>query len=192
MANSNSQSTTAIVIVDDDQNNVSFLSELIQTEIAAKIFTASSGHEASQLITKIRNEGVYSIDAIVSDIQMPGMSGHEFLLELVSNGIYAPVIFVSGYQDLTSALKALRLSAFDYFSKPIDVPQFLETLQIAISKGQRLRAMAADFSSLQVENLASKASEEEKKKIAEITEDLLKQWRMSYLLGLRNSKIQSK
>ena len=141
-----------------------------------------------QLAKKIKNEGRFYIDTIVSDIKMPGMSGHEFLMELVSNGIYSPVIFVSGYADVPSALHALRLSALDYMTKPIDPDQLCEAVRISVSKGQRIRDFTKGFSSLQVANLASAASETQKKDLSNVIEDMQKQWRMSYLLGFRNNK----
>ena len=190
MPQSKDSQISAVIIVDDEKENAQYLAELIETELSSKTFIAGSGNEAIQVIAKLRNEGKYFIDTIISDIQMPGISGHEFLLELVSSGVYVPVIFVSGYQDIQSALTALRLSAFDFFSKPIDPTQFIETVKIAISKGQRFRSIGGGFSSLQVENLASSATEAEKTKIAQIADDMLRNWRMTYLLGLRNSRVK--
>lgn len=191
MANS-VDSASAVLVVDDEVESAKLIVDILSESSTTKILTAHNGQEAMDLIKKIQNEGQYYLDTIVSDIKMPGMSGHEFLLELVSIGVYSPVIFVSGYADLDSTLHALRLSAFDYMTKPINPDHLIESVRISVSKGKRIRSITKNFGSLQVANLASSASEEEKKSMSAVIDDMQKQWRMSYLLGLRNSKLGGK
>ena len=179
---------TAILVIDDEVEPAKIMAEILADSSAQKIFVAHSGAEAIQIVENINADGQYDLDAIVSDIKMPGMSGPELLMELVSKGVYAPVIFVSGFGDLPSVLHALRLSAFDFISKPYNAVILIESVQTAISKGQRIRSILAGLDSLSAANIASSASADEKKAMSEMIENAQKQWRMSYLLGLKNSK----
>ena len=67
------------------------------------------------------------VDVIISDLQMPAMSGLEFLKELDKRSSDVPVILVTAYATIASAVEAMRYGAFDYIEKPFGADQ-LESL----------------------------------------------------------------
>lgn len=63
----------------------------------------------------------HEIDVLVSDIRMPGMDGIELLASLRQNNISTEIIFLTGHAEFEYAQKALKLGAYDFFLKPIDL-----------------------------------------------------------------------
>jgi two-component system nitrogen regulation response regulator NtrX len=184
-------SKPAILIVDDARDYAEMIAEVIGESFTRQIYLASDANEALALVTEVHQKGEFAIDAVISDIHMPGMSGHDFLMQLVSHGVYAPVIFVSGLAELNLAIHALRLSAFDYLTKPINPEQLIESARLASGKGHRIREILLALSEIQQHNSGSGASAEEKKAINHLLEEIQKNLRMSYLLGLKNSNVST-
>jgi two-component system C4-dicarboxylate transport response regulator DctD len=180
-------SKPAILIVDDSQDYAEMISAIISETFTRQTFTANDAHSALSIVDDVQTRGEFSIDAVISDIHMPGMSGHDFLKQLVSKGVYAPVIFVSGLSEVNLAIQAIRLSAFDYLTKPIKPEQLTEATRLATLKGQRLQEIACCLEELHQKNNASAATLSQKNEINHLIDEVQKNWRMAYLLGLKNS-----
>ncbi len=75
--------------------------------------------------------------AILSDIRMPGMSGLEFMEKLKADYPRLPVIIMTAYSDLDSAVSAFQGGAFEYLPKPFDVNHALELIHRALDEGGR-------------------------------------------------------
>ena len=117
-----------ILLVDDDQNIVDGLGSIIKQnfENIFAISSACDGNDALKLLT----EEYYHV--IVSDIRMPKLDGIS-LLELISkNQIPSVVIMLSGYDDYTYIRNALRLGAYDYLLKPVNIQNFVSMLRLLI------------------------------------------------------------
>lgn len=82
-----------------------------------------------------------SYDLMITDINMPGNRDLELLRELQRNRILVPVILVTGYPTVPTAVEALRLSVVDYLIKPLDFPAVLDRIGQAIDKGLLLRSL---------------------------------------------------
>ena len=76
-------------------------------------------------------------DVVVSDIRMPGVSGLEFMRELKSRLPATPVIIMTAYSDLESAVAAFQGGAFEYLPKPFDVDHAVELVRRALEQGRR-------------------------------------------------------
>ncbi len=74
---------------------------------------------------------------LVSDIRMPGGNGIELLQQLRASHPSLPVIIMTAYSDLDSAVSALQGGAFDYLSKPFDVDKAVELIQRAVDESLR-------------------------------------------------------
>jgi DNA-binding NtrC family response regulator len=61
------------------------------------------------------------VDVIITDLQMPGMNGLEFIRELERRRLGAQVLMITAHASVSSAVEAMRLGAFDYLEKPFDV-----------------------------------------------------------------------
>jgi EAL domain-containing protein (putative c-di-GMP-specific phosphodiesterase class I)/CheY-like chemotaxis protein len=94
--------------------------------------TAQDGVEA---LEKVR---AGAFDAVVTDINMPRLSGIEFLRRLRENRLDVPVVLVTGGPALETAVRAVEYGAFRYLSKPVDVDALIET----VTRAARVGAMA--------------------------------------------------
>ena len=80
-------------------------------------------------------------DLLIIDINMPGNTNLELLRNRPLNSSFLPVIVVTGYPTFNSAVESLRLSVVDYRTKPLNLPDFLETVRTAIDKAKIVRVM---------------------------------------------------
>ena len=97
------------------------------------------------------NEALASLDGgneppqvLVSDIRMPGRSGLELLQQVKERFPALPVIIMTAYSDLDSAVAAFQGGAFEYLPKPFDVDQALELIRRALEEGSRQRRSAEE------------------------------------------------
>jgi len=84
-------------------------------------------------------EALKSIDLdwpgiVVTDIKMPEMDGMDFLQEIISRDQDLPVVVTTGHGDVTQAVRAMRLGAYDFIEKPFSTDYFLETVKRALEK----------------------------------------------------------
>jgi two-component system nitrogen regulation response regulator GlnG len=116
-------------IVDDDKSIRWVLEKTLSREqIAFKCF-ASAGEVLSQI-----EVGGDSPQVLVSDIRMPGESGLDLLKTVKERFPALPVIIMTAYSDLDSAVAAFQGGAFEYLPKPFDVDQALELIRRAIDE----------------------------------------------------------
>jgi DNA-binding NtrC family response regulator len=80
-------------------------------------------------------------DLLIVDINMPGNTNLEFLRNRPPHSSFLPVIVVTGYPTFHTAVESLRLAVVDYRTKPLDLPNFLETVKTAIDKAKVVRVM---------------------------------------------------
>jgi DNA-binding NtrC family response regulator len=95
-----------------------------------KVEAVSSAIEALQLTSK------QTFDCIITDLQMPGMSGLEFIAELSRRQYPAQIVMVTAHASVATAVEAMRLGAFDYIEKPFDVDQLESLVNRALAAGQ--------------------------------------------------------
>ena len=74
---------------------------------------------------------------LVSDIRMPGGSGLELLEQVRAQQPGLPMIIMTAYSDLDSAVSAFQRGAFEYLPKPFDVPKAVELIRRAVEESQR-------------------------------------------------------
>ena len=60
------------------------------------------------------------VDVVVTDLQMPGMDGLEFIREIERRRLGVQVLMITAHASVTSAVEAMRHGAFDYLEKPFD------------------------------------------------------------------------
>ncbi|MGO9444548.1 MAG: nitrogen regulation protein NR(I) [Thiobacillaceae bacterium] len=119
-----------IWIVDDDRSIRWVLEKALERE-GWTVETFSSAGEA--LIRLDKNQP----SVVVSDIRMPGPSGFEFLQTLKERVPKLPVIIMTAYSDLDSAVAAFQGGAFEYLPKPFDVDTAVELVRRALAEGSR-------------------------------------------------------
>ena len=82
------------------------------------------------------------------DIQMPGIDGLQLQRELINSTHESPIIFITGYGDIPSSVKAMKAGAVDFFSKPFNDDDLLRAIREAIQRDQRERSERAERVSL--------------------------------------------
>jgi two-component system nitrogen regulation response regulator GlnG len=137
-----------IWIVDDDQS-IRFVLEkaLAREELAVRSF--SSGRDVMSALASEEPQ------VLVSDIRMPGGSGIELLNRIKATHPGLPVIIMTAYSDLDSAVSAFQGGAFDYLPKPFDVPKAVELIRRALDES--LREEVADNGHVQMPEILGQA-----------------------------------
>jgi EAL domain-containing protein (putative c-di-GMP-specific phosphodiesterase class I)/ActR/RegA family two-component response regulator len=100
--------------------------------------TAMDGMEA---LAKVAGGG---FDAVVSDINMPRLSGIEFLRKLRELSLDVPVVLVTGGPALETAVRAVEYGAYRYLTKPVDIEALATTVCGAAELGKRARQARSD------------------------------------------------
>lgn len=75
-------------------------------------------------------------DLVITDLQMPGMDGLEFIREIGRRRLSTQVLMITAHATISSAVEAMRHGAFDYLEKPFDLNQLERLVQSAIERGQ--------------------------------------------------------
>ncbi|MFZ9643165.1 MAG: nitrogen regulation protein NR(I) [Candidatus Methylopumilus sp.] len=118
-----------IWIIDDDKSiRWVFEKALARTEMAFKTFSS-----APEALNALDDE---TPQVIVSDIRMPNGSGLDFLQVVKQRLPDVPVIIMTAYSDLESAVAAFQGGAFEYLAKPFDVDQAIEVIRRAVDESQ--------------------------------------------------------
>ncbi len=81
---------------------------------------------------------------LVLDVRMPGMSGLHLQEELKSRGIMLPIIVITGYAEVPTAVRALKTGAIDFIEKPFSDQLLVESVRHAIALDQQARATEAE------------------------------------------------
>ncbi len=124
-------------IIDDDRSIRWVLEKaLTREEIEYKSF-ASADEALAELPRNLPQ-------MVISDIRMPGSSGLELLQKLRNDHPNLPVIIMTAYSDLESAVSAFQGGAFEYLPKPFDVNHAVELIRRALEQSQRKNPQAED------------------------------------------------
>ncbi|WP_310625536.1 nitrogen regulation protein NR(I) [Limnohabitans sp.] len=129
----------SIWIVDDDQS-IRFVLEkaLLRENLPTRSFT--SPHEVLQALDSVSEDGGPKI--LVSDIRMPAGSGLDLLTKVKERLPALPVIIMTAFSDLDSAVSAFQGGAFEYLPKPFDLPKAVELIRRALDESQREQAQS--------------------------------------------------
>ncbi len=127
----------SIWIVDDDQS-IRFVLEkaLLRENLPTRSFT--SPREVLQALDAVGIDDGPQI--LVSDIRMPGGSGLDLLSKVKERLPALPVIIMTAFSDLDSAVSAFQGGAFEYLPKPFDLPKAVELIRRALEESQREQA----------------------------------------------------
>ena len=117
----------SILVVDDERAIRNSLKEILEYE-NYKVEVAENGADGLQ---KVQNG---KFDLIFSDIKMPEMDGIAFLEAVLKERGDVPVIMMSGHAEIDTAVKSIKLGAYDFISKPLDMNRILVTIRNALDK----------------------------------------------------------
>ncbi len=113
-----------ILIIDDEENLRHMLSVMLRKQ-GYVADTAAGGEDALDKLTG------HIYDYILCDIRMPGMDGREFLRQAVSRGIEAPIVMMTAYGTVDTAVACMQEGAYDFISKPFKRDEIVIVLKKA-------------------------------------------------------------
>lgn len=121
-------SSSRILIVDDDSGQRNLLETFLRAQGYATQ-AASSGEAALQLLAE------QEFALLITDVRMPGMSGLETLRRVRQAHGNLPVLLVTAFADIRSAVTAMRDGAVNYLAKPIDLEELIASVRLALNPG---------------------------------------------------------
>lgn len=107
-----------ILVIDDEESLRHTLGRVLR-QAGYEVTTAGEGREALRLVYD-GYENAVPFDVVYLDIRLPGMDGLQILKEIRQRDAQLPVILLTAYGSLKTAVEALRLGATDYLLKPLD------------------------------------------------------------------------
>jgi two-component system response regulator PilR (NtrC family) len=121
----------SVLVIDDEE----IMREILQTLLEREGYTvrlAANGQEGLDLARAL------PFDAVIVDVMMPGIDGLQVLQELKKQDENLPVLMITAFASMDTAIRAMKLGAFDYITKPFKNDEVLVVLQNAIEH-RRLR-----------------------------------------------------
>src|ERR1700685_615115 len=107
-----------VLVVDDDHDMVAALCDILR-QAGYRTLSAHSGHEALAMVER------ESPDVLISDLRMAGMTGHGVQAELKRTAPDLPVIIITAFGSIQTAVESMKLGAFDYITKPFSNSELL-------------------------------------------------------------------
>jgi FixJ family two-component response regulator len=114
-----------IAIVDDDE----------PVRVATKTLVRSLGYHASTFGSAdefLKSEQVHDTSCLVTDVQMPGLSGIDLQDYLIARGHRIPIIFMTGYPNDIVRARAIKAGAVCFLNKPFDEDHFIGCIEKAL------------------------------------------------------------
>jgi len=113
-----------VLLVDDEEEFVSALSERLMLR-GIEVDSALNGEEA---LGRMEEK---EFEVVILDVMMPGLSGLEVLRQIKSTHPSTQVILLTGHGATREGIEGMRLGAFDYLIKPVDIEEMLEKMKEA-------------------------------------------------------------
>lgn len=117
--------TTTVLVVDDDDAHRGMLRMMLKSWG----YTVEEAADGDEAVAKVHN---MAFDAVLTDVRMGKVNGIEAMKQILSYNPSLPVILMTAYSSVETAVDALRIGAYDYLIKPLDFDALKETLKKAI------------------------------------------------------------
>ncbi len=135
---------TPILLIDDEPAILESLTEFLDDE-GYEVHVAREACEGVRLFRDVNP------DLVLTDLKMPGLSGIDLIREIRKINRRTPIILVTGYGTLETAIDAIRLDVFDLITKPIDLDLIKNTLHRAQESLRAAREVQKEIESLKQE-----------------------------------------
>lgn len=140
-----------VAVVDDDEAaRVSLVRLLDVAGYAARAYDSGAA--------LLESADAMHAACVVTDLQMPGVSGLELQRALTGRGMSIPMVFVTGFGTVSTSVQAMREGAVDFLEKPAEPGSLLDAVARAVAKGQSMAAKAEASAEVQrrVEQLTTR------------------------------------
>ena len=122
--------TGHVLVVDDNTRARQSMADVLRAA-GHEVQACASAMEALKQLEK------HSFDVIITDLQMPGMNGLEFIRAIEERKVDSQVVMVTAFASVSSAVEAMRHGAFDYIEKPFDVEQLEQLVERALRQAEQ-------------------------------------------------------
>jgi len=130
MTRPEAKSSATTVLVVDDEDGIRHALDRFLTRLGYRVLQATNGAEA------LERQAVDSPDVMLSDIRMPNMSGVELVPKALAQDADLAVIMLTAIDEPRTAIECLKLGAYDYLIKPVDLDELEMSLQGALRQRQ--------------------------------------------------------
>ncbi len=124
-----------VLVTEDEESSRKGLKELL-VNWGYEVQVAADGEEA------LEKASTFLPDVVISDVIMPKLDGLGLLKALQAQLPFVTVILLTGHGTIETAVSAMKEGAYDYLTKPLDVPRLRLLVEKALEKGQALRDVA--------------------------------------------------
>ncbi len=135
---------STVLVVDDELGPRESIRAILKPDY--QVLVATEGEQAVHLVEQ------QSVDVVLLDLRMPGLSGMRVLEKIKAIDPAIEVIVVTGYASYDTVLEGLRLHAFDYIPKPFNVPHLRETVKRAAIQRYAYQLRAKERAEQQLHN----------------------------------------
>jgi FixJ family two-component response regulator len=129
---------TTVYIVDDEPAVLKSLARLLR----AAQFRTETFASAREFIARHQADAP---GCLVLDVTMPGLSGLELQQWLSRADDPLPIIFITGYGDIPTSVRAMKAGAVDFLTKPLDEQELIRAIRNALRQDQQARAARAEL-----------------------------------------------
>ncbi|HTN59335.1 MAG TPA: response regulator [Protaetiibacter sp.] len=126
-----------VLVVDDDPDVALFVKTVLERRAGCVVAVAGDGPSALSMLA------AFQPDVMVTDIQMPGISGIELLTAIRQDAPWMPVVVMTAHVSVDYAVSALRAQADEFLTKPLDSTRLVEVVARLADEGRARRDAAA-------------------------------------------------
>jgi FixJ family two-component response regulator len=132
---------TVYIIDDDESVRAAIMGLLKSVGLRSEAFAAPD-----EFLRSKRSNGP---SCIVLDMRLPGVSGLDVQRTLAEAGIQIPIVFITGYGDIPTTVKAMKSGAVEFLTKPFRDQELLDAIQQALDRDRAYREQQSETSQLQ-------------------------------------------
>jgi signal transduction histidine kinase len=143
------------ILLVDDEKRFRESSQRLLTGRGYDVITAEDGQRALDFLS--RN----SVDLILLDLKMPVMGGEEFIQAMHPLYPDIPVVVITGHGTLDTAVNCMKKGAYDFLTKPFDIPQLILSIERALEK-RNLERKTRNYQEETVQNLLDLSTEKKR------------------------------
>ena len=137
-----SPTSATVFVIDDDGDVRASIQRLLKTVgLHGEAFAS-----AQEFLRRNMPEGP---SCLILDIRLPGMSGLEVQRKLIDAGLSIPIIFISAHADVDMAVRAMKLGAVEFLTKPFRPQELVDAVQQALQRDEGIQQERRDISELQ-------------------------------------------
>jgi FixJ family two-component response regulator len=131
-----------VLVIDDDASVRDSLRNLLETVgLHAELFDS---------VPSFMNFHLPDVPScLILDVRLPGLSGLEFQNELLKLGVSLPIIFITGHGDIPMSVRAMKLGAVEFLTKPFRDQDLLEAVRVALDRDRIRRSDEKALAALQ-------------------------------------------